>query len=148
GRFQLAVVERLQRHLALDHLLFEHDDRGLQAILARRFERDRRALVVERHRRVGALEVEARGELTTGLVDRLANLLQVDLGPHIDRRHQCRSSPVLPRKSKRTGCYCRTGSIPEWPKGTGCKPVALSLRWFESNSAHCRRGPWYWVCRL
>ncbi len=26
--------------------------------------------------------------------------------------------------------------MPEWLKGTGCKPVDESLRWFESNSAH------------
>jgi hypothetical protein len=32
--------------------------------------------------------------------------------------------------------YRRSGSVPEWPKGTGCKPVALPLRWFESNPAH------------
>ena len=29
-----------------------------------------------------------------------------------------------------------TGSVPEWLKGTGCKPVGVSLRWFESNPAH------------
>ena len=28
------------------------------------------------------------------------------------------------------------GSVPEWLKGTGCKPVGASLRWFESNPAH------------
>ena len=33
----------------------------------------------------------------------------------------------------------RPGSVPEWPKGTGCKPVGLCLRWFKSNSAHQRR---------
>ena len=26
--------------------------------------------------------------------------------------------------------------MPEWLKGTGCKPVGVSLRWFESNPAH------------
>jgi hypothetical protein len=25
--------------------------------------------------------------------------------------------------------------VPEWLKGTGCKPVGASLRWFESNPA-------------
>jgi hypothetical protein len=32
------------------------------------------------------------------------------------------------------------GSVPEWLKGTGCKPVGVSLRWFESNPAHFFRG--------
>jgi hypothetical protein len=31
------------------------------------------------------------------------------------------------------------GSVPEWLKGTGCKPVGESLRWFESNPAHYRK---------
>ena len=30
------------------------------------------------------------------------------------------------------------GRVPEWPKGTGCKPVGLRLRWFESNRAQSR----------
>ncbi len=28
------------------------------------------------------------------------------------------------------------GGVPEWLKGTGCKPVGVSLRWFESNPLH------------
>ena len=28
------------------------------------------------------------------------------------------------------------GGVPEWLKGTGCKPVGESLRWFESNPLH------------
>jgi hypothetical protein len=28
------------------------------------------------------------------------------------------------------------GGMPEWLKGTGCKPVGVRLRWFESNSLH------------
>ena len=31
-------------------------------------------------------------------------------------------SPV--RSDFRTACYCTPGSVPKWPKGTGCKPVA------------------------
>ncbi len=31
-----------------------------------------------------------------------------------------------------------SGRIPKWPKGTGCKPVGVRLRRFESCSAHCR----------
>ena len=28
------------------------------------------------------------------------------------------------------------GGVPEWLKGTGCKPVGVRLRWFESNPLH------------
>ena len=28
------------------------------------------------------------------------------------------------------------GGVPEWPKGTGCKPVGVSLRRFKSSPAH------------
>ena len=28
------------------------------------------------------------------------------------------------------------GGMPEWPKGTGCKPVGVRLRWFESTRPH------------
>ena len=28
------------------------------------------------------------------------------------------------------------GGVPEWLKGTGCKPVGVRLRWFESNLLH------------
>ena len=28
------------------------------------------------------------------------------------------------------------GGMPEWPKGTGCKPVGVRLRWFKSTSLH------------
>jgi hypothetical protein len=28
------------------------------------------------------------------------------------------------------------GSVPEWSKGMGCKPIGASLRWFDSNPAH------------
>ena len=43
----------------------------------------------------------------------------------------------------RVGACARTdrvlapqGSVPERPKGTGCKPVVISLRWFKSILAH------------
>ncbi len=28
------------------------------------------------------------------------------------------------------------GGVPEWLKGTGCKPVGFCLRWFESSPLH------------
>ena len=43
----------------------------------------------------------------------------------------------LIRAFSRAGGRRRTiGSVPEWLKGTGCKPVGVSLRWFESSPAH------------
>jgi hypothetical protein len=32
------------------------------------------------------------------------------------------------------------GGVPEWLKGTGCKPVDVRLRWFESNPLHHHGG--------
>ena len=43
---------------------------------------------------------------------------------------------LLGRPAKAALLDVASGSVPEWPKGTGCKPVALPLRWFESNPAH------------
>lgn len=34
-----------------------------------------------------------------------------------------------------------TGRVPEWTKGTGCKPVGFGLRWFESSRAHSNKAP-------
>jgi hypothetical protein len=28
------------------------------------------------------------------------------------------------------------GRVPERPKGMGCKPIDVSLQWFESTRAH------------
>jgi hypothetical protein len=33
------------------------------------------------------------------------------------------------------------GGVPEWLKGTDCKSVGDSLRWFKSNPLHQRRPP-------
>ena len=41
-------------------------------------------------RGVGVLEVEAGGDLALGLVDRVADLLAVDLGDDIETRHAAR----------------------------------------------------------
>ena len=39
---------------------------------------------------------------------------------------------TLPRRFNFRG----DGGVPEWLKGTGCKPVGVRLRWFESNLLH------------
>ena len=120
GLLDRAVVERLQRHLALHHLLLEHLPQRLQARLGLGVDLD--GLLLELDRRVGALEVEPLRDLARGLVDRVANLLHVELGDDVEAGHGSARSPV--RSDFRTACYCTPGSVPKWPKGTGCKPVA------------------------
>ena len=55
-----------------------------------------------------------------------------------DPQRNRRSSrlPLPPRDppGKVPGPIC--GRVPKWPKGTGCKPVGVRLRRFESCSAH------------
>ena len=75
--FDLAVVERLQRDLAAHQLLLEHLRDRLEAFLGRRFELDRIVLQVDHT--LGALEVEARRQFPTRLIDGVADLLEVDL---------------------------------------------------------------------
>ena len=36
--------------------------------------------------------------------------------------------------------YCSKGQLPEWPNGADCNSAGVSLRWFESITAHG-----YWV---
>ncbi len=43
------------------------------------------------------------------------------------------SSPIA---SSREGHIFQSGEVPEWPKGTGCKPVGIALRRFESSPLH------------
>ena len=35
--------------------------------------------------------------------------------------------------------FFNSGGLPEWPKGAGCKPAGLCLRWFKSNTLHRSR---------
>ena len=48
-----------------------------------------------------------------------------------DKSHICKRSF---RRFVR--CWRRSGGVPERLKGTGCKPVGVRLRWFESNPLH------------
>src|SRR5205823_9524372 len=86
----LAVVERLQGHLAPDHLLLEHLRGRLQAFLRRRLELDR--VVLELDCAFRSLEIEARRELALRLVDRVADLLHVDFRYHVEAGHRAYSS--------------------------------------------------------
>ena len=61
GVLDLAVVERLERDLALHELLLEHLAHGGEAVLADGVQLD--LVLLQLDRRVGALEVVAGGEL-------------------------------------------------------------------------------------
>ena len=91
-------------------------------------------LLAEVDRGTGVLEIEARTDLTPRLVDRVADLLHVELGDHVERRHRSRSSysprstrgerradVVRTRRRDRPDTVRRPGSVPEWPKGAVCK---------------------------
>ena len=121
--FDLPVAQRLQRHLALDHLLLEHLGERGQARLALGVELD--LLVFQLDRAAGVLEVVARGDLARRLVDRVADLLHVELGHDVEGGHG--SSPgvgALGVRNWRPDTVRAPGSVPEWPKGAGCKPAA------------------------
>ena len=44
--------------------------------------------------------------------------------------------PQLAARGKERTKGSTLGGLPEWPKGAGCKPAGVSLRWFESNTLH------------
>ena len=91
-------------------------------------------VVVELDRRVGVLEVEAVGDLAGGLVDGVADLLVVDLGGDVEARHRALLALAA---GSRCDCSTRrsaqryrersTGSVPERPKGAGCKPAGIAF---------------------
>src|SRR5215218_9444428 len=85
GVLDLAVRECLQRNLAAHELLLEHLRERAEAVLARGVQLDRR--VAEVDGAVGVLEVVARRDLAAGLVHGVADLLVVDLGNDVERRH-------------------------------------------------------------
>ena len=88
GGLDVAAVQSLQRQLALHELLFENLQDVFDLLIRVRFERDRGLAfgLAELDARPGVLEVEARPDLARGLVDRVADLLDVYLGDDIERR--------------------------------------------------------------
>src|SRR3954466_11568295 len=82
GRLDRARLQRLERKLPADRLLLEHLIGRLQPIFGSRGHLDRLVLQLERGVRV--LEVEALVDLAAGLVDRVADLLHVDLGDDVE----------------------------------------------------------------
>ena len=123
GLLDLAVVEGLQRDLALDQLLVEHLVQRPQAVLGRGAQHQ--LLLAQLDRRVGVLEVEAGGRLPVGLVDGVADLLHVDFGNDVEGGHAA-SVPAALRPFRGAGpelISLACGSVSEWPKEAGCKPA-------------------------
>src|SRR2546421_11848328 len=91
---------------------------------------------------IGVLEVDAGRGLPVGLVDGVADLLEVDLGDDVERGHALKLSPgrVVAAHgawAARTLQYrAQRGSVPEWPKGADCKSAGVRLRRFKSSPAH------------
>ena len=73
----------------------------------------------------GALEVEACRRLAIGLVDGVADLLEVDFRDDVKARH---GQSLGLRSGTVTGPRTRLvdGSVPERPMGSGCKPAGFA----------------------
>src|SRR5205085_1837139 len=85
GGSRLADVEDLERLIALDQLLLEHLDDRLRALVGVRGDLDRVGATAG-HGRAGVLEVEPLRDLAARLVDRVVDLLVVDLADDVERR--------------------------------------------------------------
>ncbi|QCU77413.1 hypothetical protein E7744_03660 [Citricoccus sp. SGAir0253] len=81
---RLAGVQGLQRDVALDELGLEHVQHRLHALLGGGLHQD--PLAAEVDLGAHALEVVALRDLLLGLVQRVADLLLVDLADHVERR--------------------------------------------------------------
>src|SRR5262245_17495275 len=79
----LTVRERLQRHAALVQARLEDVDDRLQLHVVRRGRVD--VGLLDRHVALGALEVVARSDLAARLVERVGDLLHVDLARDVER---------------------------------------------------------------
>ena len=95
GFLDLAVVERLQRDLALDQLLLEHLAQGGQPVLAGGAQRDRRASPSSIDESV-SLKSKRLATLALSLVDGVADLLLVDLGDDVEAGHGQPGYPAAP----------------------------------------------------
>src|SRR5205814_1239600 len=92
-RARLTGVQRLQRDAALDQLLLEDLQGRLGPILGLRLDRHR-VLAGMRDLRPGAPEVEPRGDLLRRLIERVVELLVVDLADDVERGICHVTSPV------------------------------------------------------
>src|SRR5690606_30503064 len=85
ARERLAGVEGPQRDAALDELLLEHVEHGLDALLGVRLQQDP-ALAAEFDRRADPLEVVPLRDLLLGLVDGVLQFHRVDLAHDVEGR--------------------------------------------------------------
>ena len=85
GGHQLAHVEILDRHAALDHPRLQHVDQGVHPELVVRGQPDLGLGPVELDGAVGALEVVALGDLLQRLIDGVVDLLEVGAGGDVER---------------------------------------------------------------
>ena len=92
-RVDLAVLQRLERHLAAHELLLEEIDDLLQLALVVGDEHE--SVALERHRAHALLEVVARGDLLLGHVDGVAHLVDVGARYHVERRFLGHLTPAL-----------------------------------------------------
>src|SRR5918993_5893850 len=94
GLLDLAVVERLERHLAAGEPLLQHFAQGGEPVFAHAVKGD--LAIAELDRAVRALEVEPVGHLARRLVDGVAHLLHVYLGHDVEAGH----TPRVPSRSR------------------------------------------------
>ena len=85
GLFDLAVLKSSQRNPPLNETFFEHDLEGIQAVFADRTQGDHEVFLL--NGRLGVLEIEAGGDFTLGLVDRILDFLVINFGDNIKCGH-------------------------------------------------------------
>ena len=85
GLFDLAVLEAPKRNPPLNEPFFKHDFEGIQAVFADRTQGDHEVFLL--NGRLGVLEIEAGGDFTLGLVDRILDFLVINFGNNIKCGH-------------------------------------------------------------
>ena len=85
GGLEVAHLEILHRHSALDHLGLEHVHQRIHPELVVRRKTNLRLGPVEVHFTMGAFEIVALGDLLDGLIDGIVHLLEIGTGGNIER---------------------------------------------------------------
>src|SRR6266508_901479 len=159
GGLGVIRVQRLERHRAAHQLLLEDVQGGERPLVGLGDDHHRLARPVDRG--PGVLEVEALGQLFLGLVQRVVDLLPVDMGDHVEggighvaavlsARATWRDSQANKPRPDLPGARgnwvvspggaslssAAHGRVPERPKGAVCKIAGLRLPRFESWSCH------------
>src|SRR3990172_5860297 len=81
----LAVIQRLQGHAALDELVLEDVDYALELRVVVRHDHQRLVLFLQGHAALAALEIEPLLQFLDGLIQPVLDILDVDLGHHVER---------------------------------------------------------------